>query len=373
MGFFAAGGPFVETMYADPQPGEEDDTVVRRLVSMIEDTPVGGAIHASIFRLDLPYVREALVAANNRGTAVHVVHNGRDKGDPEAALLARPAPGGLGARHRWTGKGYDPTGAAPDYGAIATGPDSDMHSKLFLFSATKDPGGVQREHVSWWGSGNLSRHSGTQKSNNAVAVYQDATLYLGFKLKLWDLMWRQAHFPRNDFYNVRLARGTFMGGPPLRCKVFCSPEQDSDLWVNRLRSLVVDESTRVDVAQGRFHDSRMPVARRLVAIHRAGGAVRVVAGSDPGFLGPNVARTLLEAGIPVRTTNTHDKLALVHSRHGVSRAPRKLVLNGSHNLTRIANYGNDELLVKMFNDEVYDEMLAEHYEHLWARAEPVSP
>jgi phosphatidylserine/phosphatidylglycerophosphate/cardiolipin synthase-like enzyme len=75
----------------------------------------------------------------------------------------------------------------------------------------------------------------------------------------------------------------------------------------------------------------------------------------------------------VRTTNTHDKLALVHSRHGVSRAPRKLVLNGSHNLTRIANYGNDELLVKMFNDEVYDEMLAEHYEHLWARAEPVSP
>lgn len=371
MGFFAAGGAFIETMYGQPLPGGEDPTIQRRLTQMIDDAPVGAEIHALIFRLNIEFVRDALVAANNRGTPVRVMHDGQDHGDEIAEVLSRDVPVGLGRRHRWSGRPFDPTGLVHDYGAIATGPGSDLHTKLFLFSATRDPEGRMRRNVSWWGSPNMSRRSGTQKANDAIAVYDDGILYSNFKTRLWDLMWSEIHFPDNDFYNANLGRGTFESAPATRCKTFCSPEQTTDMWVNRLASVVVTPATEVHVGHGRFYDSRAVVADQLVRIKAAGGTVRVAVGSEPDDLGPAIRSKLLDAGIPVRKANIHDKLMLVHSRYGLSTGRRKIVFNGSHNLTQDGNYVNDELLVKMFNDEVYDDMLAEHFERIWSTGVPV--
>ena len=370
MTFFAAEGVSIETVYAQPPPGGEDPAILARLTRMIEDTPAGATIRATIFRLTVESVRDALVLANNRGVVVQVVHNGRDLTSSVAASLSRPPPVGLGDGHRWSGEPYDPTGRRPDYGAVATGPDSDLHTKLFLFSATKDPDGLLRENVSWWGSANLSHRSGMQKSNNAVVVYDDPVLYDGFRKRLWDLMWGGTHYPRNDFYDGSLGRGTFMGSPVIKTKVFCSPEQDTDLWVGRLASVVVDPDTEVHVAHARFTDARTVVADELVRIKGQGGTVRVLVGGDEGFLGAVVRSTLLDAGIPLRTADIHDKLALVHSRHGVSIRSRKVVLSGSHNLNHDANYVNDEILVKTFNDALYDDVLAGHYEHIWSTGVP---
>jgi phosphatidylserine/phosphatidylglycerophosphate/cardiolipin synthase-like enzyme len=83
-----------------------------------------------------------------------------------------------------------------------------------------------------------------------------------------------------------------------------------------------------------------------------------------------VARRLLAAGVELRRVNTHDKLGLIRSRHAVSRRPRKVVLSGSHNLNHDANYVNDEILVKTFDDDLYDDMLASHVEPLWAESAP---
>lgn len=366
MTFFPAGDLSIETVYAQPPAGGEDPAILARLTRMIEDTPTGATIHATIFRLTVESVRDALVAARDRGVGVHVVHNGRDLTNAVAASLSRPPPIGLGDRHRFSGRPFDPTGRTLDYGAVAAGRNSDMHTKLFLFSATKDPDGVLRDSVSWWGSANLSHHSGMRKSNNAVVVYGDAVLYDAFRTRLWDLMWEGTHFARNDFYNGRLGHGSFMGSPASRTKVFCSPERDTDLWVGRLASVVVDERTEVALAHARFTDARTAVAEELVRIAAQGGTVRVLVGADTGFLGPVVCSTLLEAGVPLRTADIHDKLVLVHSRHGVSTRPRKVVLSGSHNLNHDANYVNDEILVKTFNDSLYDDMLAGHFEHIWS-------
>lgn len=380
MTFFAAGDLSFETVYAQPPPGGEDPSILDRLTALIDDTPAGATIDATIFRLTVEPVRDALVAAANRGTVVRVVQNGRDVTNPVGASLSREAPVGLGDGHRWSGRPYDPVDQRPDYGAVATGPNADLHTKLFLFSATKDPDGVLRDNVSWWGSANLSHRSGMQKSNNAVAVYGDAVLYDAFRSQLWDLMWEGRHVPRNDFYNASLGLGTFMGSPASRTKVFCSPEQDTDLWVGRLASVVVSPGTEVAVAHARFTDSRTAVADELVRITEQGGSVRVLVGADPGFLGPVVRDTLLDAGIPLRTADIHDKLVLVNSRYGASRAPRKVVFSGSHNLNHDANYVNDEILVKTFNDDLYDDMLVGHFERIWsmgsppaAPSEPVAP
>ncbi len=137
--------------------------------------------------------------------------------------------------------------------------------------------------------------------------------------------------------------------------------------------MVADAGTEVVLAHARFTDDRLAVADELVRIARGGGSVRVLAGTEPDLLGPTVRERLAAAGIPLRRANIHDKLALLHSRHGVSRRPRKVVLSGSHNLNRDANWINDEILVKTFHDGLYDDVLAAHVEPLWSDAEPDSP
>jgi hypothetical protein len=368
-----AGGATFETTYARPAADGEDQAILDRLTQMVDDTPSGGEIHATLFRLTIERVRDALVAASNRGVAVHVVHNGRDVVSEVAATLSRPAPDGLGDGHRWSGPAYDPTGRHPDFGAVATGRNSDLHTKLVLFSATRDPTGALRRDVSWWSSANPSHHSGMQKANNAIAVYDDPVLYAGFRTRLWDLMWTATHFPGNDFYDAGRGRGWFLGSPATRTKVFCSPQQSTDLYASRLASVVADAGTEVVLAHARFTDDRLAVADELVRIARGGGSVRVLVGTEPDLLGPTVRERLVAAGVPLRRANIHDKLALLHSRHGVSRRPRKVVLSGSHNLNLDANWINDEILVKTFHDGLYDDVLASHVEPLWSAAEPDSP
>jgi hypothetical protein len=372
VGFFVGQDIAVESVFAHPEQGGEDRAILTRLVQMIDATPPGATIHATIFRLTDETVRDALLTARDRGTAVHVLANGRGAADAVGASLSRPPPDGLGEGHRWAGRPFDPTGEWSAYGAIASGPESDLHTKLVLFSATTGPDERPCRNVSWWSSTNLSRGSGTLKSNNAIAVYDDPVLFDGFRTRLWGPMWEGRHVPRNDFYNGSRGRGSFLGSPPSRTKVFCSPEQGTDLWVGRLASVVVDEGTAVDVAHARFTDARVPVARELARIAAQGGRVRVLIGPHPDFLGREVRRILDEAGVPLLRADIHDKLALVHSRHALSRRRRKLVLSGSHNLNYDANYRNDEILVKTFHDELYDDMRDNHFACIWATGKPLT-
>ncbi len=369
MAFWSRDGCSLETTYTRPAAGGEDRTVVDRLVTMVEDTPPGARIRATLFRLTVPEFRDALVAAAARGVDVRVVHDGRDLVAEVAATLAREPPHGLGEGHRWSGGPLAAVrGRRPDFGAVATGRNSDLHTKLVLFSVTRDPSGALREHVTWWSSANMSHHSGMQKSNTAIAVYGDQPLHDGLHHKVWDLMWAGLHVAGNDFYDAGTGRGIVLSSPALRTKVFCSPQQTSDLWVGRLASVVVTPETEVALVHARFTDERLAVADELVRIARGGGRVRLLAGDDPDLLGAEVARRLVQAGIELRRGNTHDKLALLHSRHGVSRRLRKAVLSGSHNLNHDANYLNDEILVKTFDDDLYDDVLTTHVEPLWQAA-----
>lgn len=330
MGFFSVG-PFIEATYTNPAPGAVDDTIQRRLARMIDDAPVGSAIYGTFFSLDLVFVRDALVRANNRGSPVFIMHNNADHANPLPVALSGPVPAGLGPNHRWSGRPFpDPQHR---YGAIATGPGSDLHAKMFLFEATRDPAGQLRGYVCWWGSANCTTHSGTQKCNDAVAVYDDPTLFTNFKTKLWDLLWAETHFPNNDFYKASRGRGTFEGDPATKFTAYCSPEQTTDLWVNRLALIDAGPDTTVYMAMDKFFDSRAVVADQLVRIAKRHGVVQLAVGNDPGDLGGLIRTKLAGAGIPVRLANTHDKFALVRSKYNGSAAPRAIVFNGSHNLT----------------------------------------
>jgi hypothetical protein len=141
VGFFTGQGIALEATFAHPAPGGEDQAIVTRPVQMIDASPPGATIHATVFRLTDETVRDALLAARGRGTSVHVLANGSGAADAVGASLSRPSPDGLGEAHRWAGRPFDPTGEWSAYGAIASGPESDLHTKLVLFSATTDPHG----------------------------------------------------------------------------------------------------------------------------------------------------------------------------------------------------------------------------------------
>jgi phosphatidylserine/phosphatidylglycerophosphate/cardiolipin synthase-like enzyme len=72
-----------------------------------------------------------------------------------------------------------------------------------------------------------------------------------------------------------------------------------------------------------------------------------------GSIGSQALSTLRNAGIAVRRINTHDKFILVKGRYAGSTATRRIVFTGSHNLSHSANYLNDELFVKLEDNNIY--------------------
>ena len=87
-----------------------------------------------------------------------------------------------------------------------------MHTKLFTFSTTKDPNGVLRDHVVWFGSANMTHATGAKTFNNTITIYGDQELYQsvnGYFAHLFD----QKHYAGNDYYDAD-ARG--LSRPPRR-------------------------------------------------------------------------------------------------------------------------------------------------------------
>ena len=142
----AADGLTVETTYARPAPGGEDPAILDRLTQMIDDTPPGCEIRATLFRLTVePVPRRPGRGQQPRRRGARGAQRPRRRGEV-AATLSRPAPDGLGDRHRWSGTGRttrpaDGRTSAPS----STGRNSDLHTKLVLFSATRDPDGALRQ------------------------------------------------------------------------------------------------------------------------------------------------------------------------------------------------------------------------------------
>ncbi|WP_437776947.1 phospholipase D-like domain-containing protein [Sorangium sp. So ce1097] len=92
--------------------------------------------------------------------------------------------------------------------------------------------------------------------------------------------------------------------------------------------------------------------------------VKVVAGRDSHR---SMLNKLRKAKIPVHSSKVHDKVILVdaqfHDPADANRASRKhLVFTGSHNWTRPANYENDEILVRVESEELYN-AYRRHFRH----------
>ncbi len=323
-----------------PAFGGDDRTILDETVRLIDSTPSGATIRAAIHSLTANGIQSALINAKNRGVIVKVVEDGSDEFEADASPADLHA--ALGANHVFCGGGVE----GGNYGCITSDPSGIMHTKLFTFTQTKDPGGVLRSNVVWFGSANMTYATGSQTFNNTVTIYGDADLFTKFNTYFGQLF-NQSHYAGNNFYDAAAGRG-YWTTPTAR--VYASPDQDGDLVYNRLNDIVADSTCRVRVAQSMIHDSRPELVDRLVSLKQGGCGVWVVGSS----IQPASLSKLKSAGIGVRQHSVHDKTIAVFARFAGSADNRHLVFTGSHNWTYSANYRNDEIFVRLESADLYN-------------------
>ncbi len=82
---------------------------------------------------------------------------------------------------------------------------------------------------------------------------------------------------------------------------------------------------------------------------------------------------LLPPGIPVRATpHVHDKAFVVYARYADSANPRYMVFTGSHNLSLPALRQNDELFVRIHDNQTIHDGFYRHFLDAYSIGTPVS-
>jgi phosphatidylserine/phosphatidylglycerophosphate/cardiolipin synthase-like enzyme len=345
------GSSQADLTFNDPvDHGGQDITQLNKMIALFNGAPAGSEVRIALYSITANIVYDAIKAAVDRGVHVYVVHNGEDKNstdDSPAALASL-----LGANHHWCDHGS--SSLAYGGGCISNSDTGLMHAKYMLFSQTKDSAGTPRSWVTWFGSPNMTYASGANLFNNSFTIYGDKTLYDNFYTEQWLPQWQENTYPGNDFYVASAPRGYF-GSSASHVQVYSSPEQTTDLVVNRLGYIDADADCRIRVMEASINDTRSAVVDKLVSLHNGGCKVWV----DVGAIQSGSLSKLKSAGIAVHKSPVHDKTILVSARYAGSSAVRTLVFTGSHNLTKSALRYNDELLVKVEDSQpMYDAFYA---------------
>ena len=329
----------VEATFNNPVThGGQDVAQLNEMIRLINCTPGGATIRMAIYSITANIVYQAIVDAVGRGVLVQVVHNGEDKnsGDSSPTDLANL----LGANHHWCDHGS--AGLSYGGGCISTDSSSLMHAKYLLFSQTQDLAGTMQSNVTWFGSPNETYASGANLFNNSLTVYGDATLFNNFVTYEWTPMWQEKSYAGNDFYDASTPRGYFSSSYS-GVTSYASPQQQTDLVVDRLSYVNPNSSCQLRVMEATIHDTRSAVVDELVSLKKGGCKVYVTVGSiDAGVL-----RTLVSNGIAVHSAPVHDKLIIFYGSYADVTTNRYTIFTGSHNLTQSALSVNDELLVKV--------------------------
>jgi len=149
--------------------------------------------------------------------------------------------------------------------------------------------------------------------------------------------------------------------------------EDGSRWVvvgadpvlDILDGVECDDDSLIRVAHSRFEAQRSNVAKRLRTLAEHGCDVHVIARSEPGKRSPGTSVVdELEDLITVlpykgpelrgRRNALHTKLILIKARYRGSEEPHHIVLTGSHNLSITSLRLNDEVLLRIDDEAVFD-------------------
>ncbi len=348
------GGHPVWAHFSNPDAGR-DYTIHTELERLIKAAPAGSAIRGAIHSLSIDSIANALLAAQTRGVDVRVVVDGKNESstDPAIATIKKLT------YHKFC---QNSNGGR---GCISTSDQGDMHTKMFTFSSTKDPNGVSRSNVVWFGSPNLTYATGPDAFNNAITVYGDAALVSGFNANFSD-MWNRRHYTGNDYYDAGSGRGYYLADS---ADTYASPEGagQTDTIVNRLNDVTPDAECRLRVGMASVTAGRPGLVALVKNFKAAGCKVWMTIGTDSTTGGISMSQPvydeLLNAGVAIRRKDrVHDKFFLLRGAQGGEIRYR--VYTGSQNWTQDALNENDEIFVKMTSEGEASHLLYDaYYDH----------
>lgn len=396
-------------LFNNPTLISEHDTIIDHVIGLIENTPKGAWIRAGLYSITQNRVRNALRDAACRGVVVRVVadefgqHNmsGQCAWSPDGAVdkcinydditwltdQFSSLKNGNNASceavvcndcvvHRC---GLSGSGQA----CISSSSNSIQHQKYFMFSTTYHPETLERLwRAVFVTSSNMTHTASHSQWNDAFVSYGDLT---------WYESWKQ-HFNNQlsesktvDYYDPGLPSGYFQSNETWYTAFF-SPNsgenKNSDLLYMRLREGRIpgggeqSDGCKLYVNQGLFRSERMAVANELIRIRNLGCDVRLIYNAIDldvlGWLTYNDVSTV-RVGLTGESTDydyTHSKYIIYNGVYDGILKTR--VWLGSHNLTKQANYDNDEVIVKVGDAKIYNSY-ENHFLSVWARFQPSWP
>lgn len=367
-----------ETIFNEPaDDGSHDFRIEEKLIELINGTPEGGKIDASIYSFTRPSVAEALRDAQARGAQVRLaIDGGTDNADNKDVtdVLKGADLTKLVFCNGPSSKNTACIGNRSDYGI--------NHNKLMTFSKTGD-----KSNVVVVSSYNLTNTQG-QLFNNGVIMSGDPDLY-GFFVQHVENMLAQKR--NNDYFNTDSG---YYKSADKKVTAYMSPRAASDggtgrefatdTWAQILKYITeAEDGCTLEVAQASMTNARPYVADQIARIADLGCQVRIVydsmgdetLGKLSGHKNVEMKRYLdredsNDGGQDTKVSLHHKYMVFTGNYNGT--AGRKIAFSGSHNVTSPALRNNDEILIKVEDGGVADAFRS-NFGTLWDRAKCANP
>ena len=346
--------PQKQAIFVDQYP-DEDLTIEDAMVELIGSAMPGSTIRVAVFTWTRSEISDALVEAYERGVDVRAIADQSNLIDDGGELVPRPAVrvarDGLGAdRMILCNEDTAPDGLA----CIGTGI---QHNKLLLFSELCDGS----RDVVVQSSANFTNPQ-LRAHNNSVIIRDDAALFAAYEAYWDDLAAQQTDL---DYY--RSARGDF--GTEVfffpRSEGGADPEAPTDTVAQLFGNIDCAGDGAIRVAMAYWTGPRAYLVDALRAKHDQGCDVRIIVDDEASsqFLQNHLTDTMPASTFLIRP-GVHHKYFLADATY--LGAPRRIVWTGSHNFTGPALRTNDEALLQIEDEGVFDAFWA-NWELMWDR------
>jgi phosphatidylserine/phosphatidylglycerophosphate/cardiolipin synthase-like enzyme len=340
----------VQAFFAEPALNGTDSGLEDKLVKLIGLASRDSEIRASYFKFAREDVATALIqASKERNVKVRLVvnepgyfgRNNEDNDDVNEAANVTALRDMLDRLRREIGDDAVTVCHVGDGSCLGTHIN---HNKFIIFSKLDD------------GSNNVvvqsSANLGSRRLHNNMVLFRNAPgLYDDYAAYFHDLTHATPH-------------GAVLHGPGATTG-YASPYSGPDPILAALDQVKCEAgASRIRVAMTFWHDDRVEIANRLVALQAKGCDVRLALRREGAGTQPGIAKALSDGNVPVgyyrqdASSNIHSKYLLIDSPYGADGTTRKLVFTGSHNYTNAALRTNDEMLLLVDDEHVFSRFMA---------------